>query len=190
MTEELGKLVRQQFERAAMGPLSAETRRHMTRCLDELERAIESLCPAAMAAGPRGTVIAYGPALGDDQSSRVVVFASPERHMIVRVVAWPDPSTLPLPKMRGVDIWGAVAHAIANDEIDTAMCGLCYRAGPEGLANMDREAARARASGLTPIIVVLASVDEARQRACGSAMLCVLPATLETQMDQYDATVH
>ena len=179
--EELGKLVRSQLERD-MSVTSPSLQSPMLRCLDQVENAVEALCPAALAVGPRGTGTAYGP-MGIPNKGHVIIFATPKTYHIMQVERW-GRQTGPLPVFPAGAVWSAIADVIEQGDLSSAVNMLCYRCGVEHLKTMDKESARIRRSGLTPIVVVL--VATSKDKIIGAARVCALPASLETQIERIE----
>jgi hypothetical protein len=184
--ESLGWFVRDQFERSIRNMVSARTQEMMASCFPQLEDAIEELCPVAMTAGPKGVAAAYGPAVG--KAKRLLVFATSTHHLSVAVQHWPT-EVAPVPAgTKHAELWATIADAVDDDNIDLAMTAFLARVGLDHIKVLESEMERARASRITPIIVVLAAKNKQDTIACGGVQVCALPSSLEAQIARIEGT--
>jgi hypothetical protein len=188
MTADLGKLVREQFERSVRNSkVTARTQALMATCYDQLEDAIEELCPAAMAIGPKGVGAAYGPQVGE--AKRLVVFATTRSYLIVAVDQWPSEIAGAIPEgIKNAEFWAVMAEAIDGQDVDQAMTAFVCRIGIEQTKVLDAELQKASRARFTPIIVVVAATDAAQNVACGGSQICFLPASLEAQLAKIEGS--
>jgi hypothetical protein len=177
-------LVRQSLDQTNM---SETTRSMLVQCLDQMEAAIEGLCPMAMVPTQYGLVRAYGPQ-GIKKGERVILLATAKNHATFGLPEWAsNPEALEefhtLGRQQGSAIlWSYMAEAI-NETRDISVaaksfslrCQVC-----DECQRIDDECERIWKLELTPIVI--GSIGNENGLAGGVAFVNRLPLSFERQL--------
>ena len=173
-------LMLQWLERA-----SAPTQTALRACIDKALNAIEEMCPVAMLPLRGGGVAtAYGPRADLVQDACVCLVVTPTEYALLGWPAWPEPLEPP-PDVSLASAWRVMWDGIQQKRMDWIEIALRLRLTP--LTAEHRALwARQKADLLNPIFVALCYA--AAEGSCGMMGIVPLPATIEQQLAEAEAT--
>jgi hypothetical protein len=169
---------------------SAETKRFVYKCLEQMIPAVERVCPAALAFTDRGLVTAYGPTESVGRDKLVFCLTTPKRGAILVS----DPAKVDWEKVRQQEkskglraaTWAVYGEAMDRSDFPFAITMATLLSGRD--LHTDQEYIDLRNAGFIPMITVLGG-NGGRNKAFGVVCMLALPPSIGDQLDRADATL-
>jgi hypothetical protein len=158
-----------------------ETTKLMLSCLDNVEDAIERICPVVISKTKKGGIaICYGPE-ASTKGGKTFIFATAKHYIATCVDDW---FTLPLPppEAEAAAWWAHIADATNEHDPEKAITMLMGRLGEHGITLINDSCAKLEKAGATPTIVTMSFRDD--KTACGATIVVPLPLNVCDQLEE------